>query len=166
MSAASAAATAVLGMAGSSLRCLRKSVFGSPEWQAFAPKVKTPAPPWRAARRSAPGWRGAISTARPGKPRPAAVPDTWRTLANRRFDIIGLFPLPRPPIREQNRRIADVAGHGLGRLNWADFCRSPFARGPTASHQIPDVLRHRKPRLNPRPLAMTDGANRACRLKW
>jgi hypothetical protein len=29
----------------------------------------------------------------------------------------------------------------------ADFCRSPFARGQTASDQIPDVLRHRKPRL-------------------
>jgi hypothetical protein len=34
-----------------------------------------------------------------------------------------------------NRRLADVADSGLGRLNWADFCHSAFARGPTASQQ-------------------------------
>jgi hypothetical protein len=62
---------------------------------------------------------------RPGKPRLAAVPDTLRTLAHFCFDIVDLFPLRRPPIREQYpstpvglchvafAQIADIPG-GLG----------------------------------------------------
>ena len=46
---------------------------------------------------------------------PAAVSDTGRTLARLRFDIVGLFPLLTPPIREQYRSEAVIVyrRHGL-----------------------------------------------------
>jgi hypothetical protein len=61
----------------------------------------------------------------PGKPRPAAVPDTVQTLAKRRFGIVDLFRLLRPP-------------RALGRLNWADSAPTRIAReGPECAAKPP-----------------------------
>src|SRR5271165_1333213 len=46
--------------------------------------------------------------ARPTKAGLTAVSDTGRTPTRLPFDIIGLFPLLRPPIREHNTSTADI----------------------------------------------------------
>ena len=65
-----------------------------------------------------------VSAERPGKPEPAAVSDTVRTLARLRFDIVGIFPLLRPAIREHNPSSPSILGHPLG---GHESARTPLA---------------------------------------
>ena len=98
-------------------RQARRSPHRARGWLVRSPGALWPArlrpSPWRPLGRFQRSWT-LRARASAGKRREtptgaglAAVSDTRRTLARLCFDIIGLFPLLRPPIREQHRPIPE-----------------------------------------------------------